>query len=92
VSLDDDRAHELIQESRNEERRARLTLEDLRHDGPPVRLRDLCSVTGFSKMKFFDAIDRGELEARAIRTGRTTLTIVERSEAVRYLEQIGFVA
>lgn len=83
----EERARRLIDESRQAERLAFLL-----EDGPPVRLRDLCSVTGFSKMKFFDAIDKGELVVRWIRTGQTRMVVVERREALRYLTDIGFAA
>jgi hypothetical protein len=63
---------------------------NLADHGPPVRLRDLCRLTGFSKMKFLDDIDRGDLTVQRIRTGHNHLIVVEREEARRYLETLGF--
>lgn len=68
------------------------TWDELQLDGPPVRLRDLCRLTGFSKMKFIDDIERGDLEAIPVRTCRTKVWMIERSEARRYLLNIGFAA
>ena len=82
----------LFRAARREERRAVQTLEDLRSGGPPVRLRDLCVVTGFSKMKFFSAIDAGDLRVSWVKTGQTRMALIERSEALRYLLDINFAA
>lgn len=86
------KAQGLIAESEREEHRSRFTLAELRRDGPPVRLRALCDITGFSKMKFFAAIDRGDLNVRWTRTCSTKMALVERDEALRYLASIGFAA
>ena len=67
-----------------------ISLQGLRAGGPPVRLRDLCALTGFSKMKFLDDIERGKLHARRVATGRTHVVLVERDEACRYLTSINF--
>lgn len=75
-----------------EEQRSRLTLSDLERDGPAIRLRDLCAVTGFSKMKFLNDIERGILDVRRVATGDTHVVLVEREEARRYLTAIGFAA
>lgn len=69
-----------------------LTLADLRREGPPIRLRELASLTGFTKEKFYDAIERGELQPLWILTGQTRMIMVERLEALRYLQQIRFAA
>jgi len=66
--------------------------DELQQDGPPVKLRDLCSLTGFSKMKFLDDIERGDLDVRRIRTGERRLIVIERAEARRYLLALGFAA
>lgn len=68
-----------------------MTWDELQRFGPPIRLRDLRSLTGYSKMKFLDDIDRGRLNATKVPTGQTSLWIVERIEARRYLASIGFV-
>lgn len=72
--------------------RGKFTQADLFMDGPPIRLRDLCAVTGFSKMKFLDDIDRGRLEVRRVETGRGHVVLIDREEARRYLSAIRFVA
>lgn len=74
------------------EARRLLAISDLEDAGPPVRLRDLCALTGFTKTKFYDAIESGELPAKWIRTGQTKLAVVERRDALRYLTDIGFAA
>ena len=56
----------------------------------PLRLSDLCKITGFSKMKFLDDIERGDLAVRRVRTGQTHVVLVDREEAYRYLVSIGF--
>lgn len=96
MSLDpqdqDDQARAIIQEAHREERRVRMTLEDLRQDGPPVRLRDLVGITGLSKSKFLEEVKAGRLKATRVRTGQTWRAAVEREEAYRYLVELGFVA
>lgn len=85
-------AERIRRAAEREDRKARVTLEQLQQGGPPVRIRDLSALTGFSKQKFFDAIDRGELDVKWIRTGQTRMATVERDEAWRYLVGIGFAA
>jgi len=69
-----------------------LSMADLQRVGPPIRLRHLCALTGFSKMKFFAAIERGDLDVTWIRTGQTKIALIDRVEARRYLTAIGFAA
>jgi hypothetical protein len=64
--------------------------EWLLEHGPPVRVRDLARVTGFSKGKFYADIERGRLEAYEVKTGQTIVYTIARAEAVRYLAAIGF--
>lgn len=70
----------------------KFTTAELLKDGPPIRLRDLCAVTGFSKMKFLGDIDLGRLEVKRVITGDTHIVLIEREEARRYLAAIRFVA
>jgi predicted DNA-binding transcriptional regulator AlpA len=69
-----------------------LTLRDLEQDGPPIRLRDLSKLTGFSKDKFYLDIDRGDLQAKPVKTRSRVVYMVERDEALRYLRAIKFAA
>lgn len=40
-----------------------LTIDALQQEGPPVRLRDLCRLTGRSRASLIAEIDRGTLPA-----------------------------
>ena len=68
-----------------------ITLAFLQQAGPPVRLRVLCEITGFSRAPFVEAIERGELNARLVGRGRGRY-LVDRHEAIRYLRAIKFAA
>ncbi len=85
-------ARDAIRQSHRAQRKARLTLADLEHAGPPVRLKDLADLTGFSKQKFYQDIQRGILPAAQVQTGQTTVYAVERGEALGYLRAIKFAA
>lgn len=85
----EDEADELIQDSRREERRVRLTLEALRGGGPPVRVRDVANVAGISKTKVMQDGRAGEVVIRWVKCGTRKMGVVERHEAYRYLVHIG---
>ncbi len=93
MSLTDDvhaEIRDVLRHADAETHAAVRTLADLERHGPPVRIRDLCRLTGFGKDKFYADIERGDLKADYIRTGQTKLAVIERAEAVRHLTAIGF--
>jgi hypothetical protein len=67
-----------------------LTLSDLAHDGPPVRLRDLIAVTGLSKQTILTDIEKRELVAVKRARGLRSIYLVQRAEARRYCLALGF--
>lgn len=71
---------------------SRITLDDLKHDGPPVRLRDLVGITGLSKSKFLGEVKAGKLRVTKVKTGQTWRAAIDRLEAYRYLVELGFAA
>lgn len=89
----DRRASDALDEAERRLRR-KLTLADLERDGPPVKLRDLCALTGFTKEKFYADIERGTLDARRVGNGegRWCVWVVTRQEALRHLRKLGVAA
>jgi hypothetical protein len=67
-----------------------LTLRQLQQDGPPVRLRDLCNISGLSDMTLRREIADEQLKAHKLRPLKNSTYFVDRAEARRWLVQIGF--
>jgi hypothetical protein len=64
-------------------------LEDMREaQGPPLRIRDIAALTGFSKQKVMADVRGGYLVAREIPCGRAVMWVVPFSEAQRYLREL----
>lgn len=67
-----------------------LTLVQLDHDGPPVRLRDLVAMTGLSYRTIQRDIAYGHLHAFRRRQGASSPYFVDRDVARLYLSRMGF--
>lgn len=67
-----------------------MTRTDLEHDGPPIRIRELVRLTGFTRHKLYADIRRDELNVVAFKAGSHYYWHVERAEALRYLNAIGY--
>jgi hypothetical protein len=65
-----------------------LTLPEIQQPGPPVRIRDLVAVTGLTPATVRGEIDAGHL--RAHRLAGVGYWLVQRGEAWRWLEALGF--
>lgn len=70
-------------------RRPPLTVTELRQDGPAVKLRDIASVCGLSAQTIRRDIEQGVLVASRRANGKSFWWLVTRSEASRYLSQLG---
>jgi hypothetical protein len=66
-----------------------ITLQALACDGPALRLRDLARITSLSKVTLLRDIQGGHLFA-VKRPGATSVYLIQRSEARRYLVALGF--
>jgi hypothetical protein len=67
-----------------------MTRADLEQPGPPIRLSVLAGILGMSKEKLKDDAKRGEFKVIRIRCGSMEYRHVDRAEALRYLDAIGF--
>ena len=67
-----------------------MTRADLETEGPPIRIRELVRLTGFSRHKLYADIRRDELQIVAMRCGQMTYWHVDRHEALRYLDALGY--
>jgi len=65
-----------------------LTFDQLSETGPPIRVKDLMHVTGWSRDSVINSIEAGDI-AVLRRTARGSYRIL-RSEARRWLHQVGF--
>ncbi len=71
-------------------RKAPLTLPELAHDGPPVRVRDLVAITGLCEQTI-----RSEIKAARvpiIRQSGNSPFLILRHDARKYLGKIGMLA
>ena len=67
-----------------------MTRDELESGGPPIRLSVLAGILGVSRDKLINDAERGEFETLRIKCGRHQYRHVQRDEALRYLERIGF--
>lgn len=69
--------------------RAPKTLREIEADptGPPVRLRDVVAITGFSRNTLFADIQRGALAAWKRDAGNGSPCLIDRSEVLAYLNR-----
>jgi hypothetical protein len=72
-------------------RKPPLTLADLEHDGPPVRLRDLVAITGFSSGTIRWDILNGNLPAQQRARGTQAWWFIKREDARAYAAKLGIV-
>jgi hypothetical protein len=68
--------------------RTRPTRATLLEDGPPIRLTDLAALTAFSPDKLHNDAQTGRLRIKWARCGQRQMAMVERPEALRYLETV----
>ena len=73
-------------------RRAPVTLEDVKADGPPLRISDLVFMTGLAELTVKTDIRTGFLIAQRRREKQNSPYYVDRKEARRWLVQMGFIA
>lgn len=60
-------------------------------DGPPIRVRDLCAILGWSRPSVHRAIAAGELRAMRPHAGLARATVyIQREEARRWLTAMGW--
>lgn len=67
-----------------------MTREDLENGGPPIRIRELVDLTGFTRHKIYADIRRNDLAVVAYRCGTVHYWHVERHEALRWLDAMGY--
>jgi hypothetical protein len=68
-----------------------MTRADLEQDGPPIRLSQLAKILGMSRYKLMNDAERGDLRLVRIKCGQLRYRHVERDEALRYLDAVGYV-
>ncbi len=68
--------------------RRRPAMVDLQREGPAVRLTDVAVLSGFSPQKLLADARLGYLQITWAPCGIRRMAMVDRSEAVRYLQQI----
>lgn len=73
-------------------RRPPLTLPELAHDGPPVRVRDLIAITGLAYNTINSDLKCGLLHGTLRKPKKGSSYLIARSEARRYLTQMGVTA
>ncbi|HWB15958.1 MAG TPA: hypothetical protein VG538_06075 [Vicinamibacterales bacterium] len=69
-------------------RRPPLTLAAIQQDGPPLRVRDLVAITGLTPATVRAEVASGHLVAH--RLAGVGYWMVQRAEARRWLEALGF--
>ena len=69
-------------------RKPPLTLEDIFQPGPPVRVRDLMAITGYSRQIVISAIEAGELAASRRREGLNYCYLIDRASARQWLDKV----
>lgn len=67
-----------------------LTLEEMWRPGPPVRVRDLMHITGWSRPTILKSVDAGELVPIRRTFGRLAQYFFERHQVRAWLERAGF--
>lgn len=72
--------------------RRMIALADLEAIGPPVRVRDVAALAGFSKAKVMADARAGQLHITWAQCGRRRMALVSRSEAHHYLQRLGIAA
>lgn len=65
-----------------------LTLAELFQPGPPIRVRDLCAITGWPRIRIHRALECGDLVSLAHHA--RAMVYITRQEARRWLLACGF--